>query len=77
MLERPIQMTPEDWDAYFWKGMTCASMGHDEEAIAAIERSLTLDMPPILLSTLRWFERDRPQFYQKYVVPLMVRYDLV
>jgi hypothetical protein len=57
--------------------MTCASMGQDEEAIVAIERSLTLDMPPILLTPLRWFERDRPEFYQKNVVPLMVRYDLV
>ena len=57
VLEQPIQMAPEDWDAYFWKGMTCASMGQDEEAIAAIERSLTLDMPPILLTPLRWFER--------------------
>ena len=42
VLEQAIQMTPEDWDAYFWKGMTCASMGQDEEAIVAIERSLTL-----------------------------------
>ena len=77
MLEQPIQMTPEDWDAYFWKGMTCASMGQDEEAIVAIERSLTLDMPPILLSPLRWFERDRSDFYQRYVVLLMARYDLM
>jgi hypothetical protein len=56
--------------------MVCASMGHEEEAIAAIERSLTLDMPPILLTSLHWFEQDRPDFYQKYVVPLMARYDL-
>ena len=77
LLEQPIQMTPEDWDAYFWKGMACASIGQDEEAIAAIERSLTLDMPPILLTPLRWFEQDKPDFYQKYVVPLMARYDLV
>ena len=69
-------MTPEDWDAYFWKGMACASIGQDEEAIAAIERSLTLDMPPILLTPLRWFEQDKPDFYQKYVVPLMARYEL-
>ena len=61
----------------FWKGMSCASMGRDEEAIAAIERSLALDMPPILVSPLLWFEHDKPDFFQKYVVPLMVRYDLV
>ncbi len=76
VLEQAIQMAPEDWDAYFWKGMTCASMGHDEDAIAAIERSLELELPPILLTPLRWFEQDRPEFYQKYVVPLMARYEL-
>jgi tetratricopeptide (TPR) repeat protein len=75
--EQAIQMAPEELDAYFWKGMTCASLEQEEEAIAAIERSLTLELPPILLTPLRWFEQDRPEFYQKYVVPLMARYDLV
>jgi tetratricopeptide (TPR) repeat protein len=77
VLEQAIQMAPEGWDAYFWKGMDCAAMGQEEEAIAAIERSLTLEMPPILLAPLRWFKRDSSDFYQKYVVPLMARYDLV
>ena len=76
-LEQAIQMALEEWDPYFWKGMTFASMGHDEDAITAIERSLELGLPSILLTPLRWFERDRPDFYQKYVVPLMTRYDLV
>jgi tetratricopeptide (TPR) repeat protein len=76
-LEQAVQMAPEEWDAYFWKGMTYASLGHDEDALAAIERSLELELPPILLTPLRWFEQDRPDFYQKYVVPLMARYDLV
>jgi tetratricopeptide (TPR) repeat protein len=75
-LEQAIQMAPEEWDAYFWKGMTHASLGHGEDALAAIERSLELELPPILLTPLRWFEQDRPEFYQKYVVPLMARYDL-
>jgi tetratricopeptide (TPR) repeat protein len=76
VLEQPIQMAPGDWDAYFWKGMAYASMGQEEEAIAAVERSLTSDMPPILLTSLHWFEQDRPDFYQKYVVPLRARYEL-
>ena len=76
LLEQAIQMAPEEWDAYFWKGMTHASLGHSEDALAAIERSLELELPPILLTPLRWFEQDRPEFYQKYVVPLMARYDL-
>ncbi len=45
--------------------------------MSAIEKSLELELPPILLTPLRWFEHDRPEFYQKYVVPLMARYDLV
>ena len=76
VLEQPIQLTPGASDPYFWKGMAYASLGHDEDAIAAIEHSLELELPPILLTPLRWFEQDRPEFYQKYVVPLMARYDL-
>jgi tetratricopeptide (TPR) repeat protein len=76
-LEQAIQIAPEEWDAYFWKGMTYASLGQDEQAIAAVEQSLELGLPPILLTPLRWFEQDRPDFYQQYVVPLMARYDLV
>ena len=83
-LEQVLSSDPEQWDPYldkqfdpyFWKGMICASLRRDEEAIAAIEKSLELELPPILLTPLRWFEHDRPDFYQKYVVPLMARYDL-
>jgi tetratricopeptide (TPR) repeat protein len=65
------------WDPYFWKGMAYASLGREEVAIAAVERSLELELPPILLTPLRWFEQAKPDFYQKYVVPLMARYDLL
>ncbi len=75
-LEQAIQMAPEEWDAYFWKGMAYASLGRDEEATTAIEKALELDLPPILLTPLRLFEQDRPDFYQKYVVPLLARFDL-
>jgi hypothetical protein len=57
--------------------MTYASLGRDEEATTAIEKALELELPPILLTPLRWFEQDKPDFYQKYVVPLMARYDLL
>jgi tetratricopeptide (TPR) repeat protein len=76
MLAQAMLMAPEEMDAYFWKSMTCASLGRDEEAIATIERSLDLNLPPILLTPLCWFEQDRPDFYRQYVVPLMARYDL-
>lgn len=75
-LEQAIQIAPEEWDAYFWKGMACASLGRDEEATMAIEKALELELPPILLTPLKWLEQDRPEFYQQYVVPLMARYEL-
>jgi tetratricopeptide (TPR) repeat protein len=73
-LEQAIRLIPDEWDAYFWKGVTCASLRRDEEAIAAIEKSLELELPPILLVPLRWFEQERPDFYEKYVVALLANH---
>ena len=77
LLDQAIPIKPYVSDPYFWKGMAYASLAQDAAAIAAIEQSLELELPPILLTPLKWFEQDRPDFYQKYVVPLMVRYDLM
>lgn len=77
LLDQSIMLKPWIPDPHFWKGMTYASLGQVEEAIAAIERSLELELPPILLTPLCWFEQERPEFYKKYVVPLMARYDLM
>lgn len=74
-LEQAIAVD-ETWDGYFWKGIACASLGRDKEAIVAIEQSLKEDLPPILLAPLRWFEQDRPEFYEHYAAPLLARYDL-
>jgi tetratricopeptide (TPR) repeat protein len=76
LLDQAITLKPEASDPYFWKGMANASLARDSTAIAAIEQSLELELPPILLTPLRWFEQERPDFYQKYVMPLMARYDL-
>ena len=76
VFEQAVTLKPDKSDAYFWKGIDCASLGRDEEAMAAIEKALELELPPVLLTPLRWFEQDRPDFYEKYIVPLMVRYDL-
>jgi tetratricopeptide (TPR) repeat protein len=65
----------QPWDPYFWKGMICVSLRRDEEAIAAIEKSLELGLPPVLLAPLRWFEPERPDFYKRFVVPLLARYE--
>lgn len=73
-LERAITLDPEEWDAYFWQGVVYASLGEYEEAVATIEKSLELGLPPVLLFTLRWFEQDRPDFYENYALPLLACY---
>lgn len=71
-LEQAIVLAdPNEWDAYFWVGMTCASLKRDEEAMAALKHTLELGMPPILLAPLRWLEQDRPDFYEKYAKELL------
>jgi len=72
-LERAIQLEPDRWDAYFWKGMACASLGNDVDAIAAIEKALSLELPPALLAPLHWLAEERPDFYEKRAVPLLAR----
>jgi hypothetical protein len=37
---------------------------------------LELDLPPLLLSPLRWIEQDRPDFYRKYTAPLLARNEI-
>ena len=73
-LEQATLLEPEEWDAYFWKGMVCAALKCDKDAKSAVEKSLEVDLPPVLLAPLRWFEQDRPDFYEQYVVPLLARY---
>ena len=69
-----LRKNNDTWEAYFWKGMTYAFLGQDEEATAAIEKALELELPPILLTPLRWFEQERPDFYEKQVVPLLAKH---
>lgn len=73
-LKQAITLGPEEWDAYFWKGMVCAALKRDEDAKSAVEKSLEVDLPPVLLAPLRWFEQDRSDFYEQYVVLLLARY---
>ena len=76
-LEQAMQRAPDEWDPYFWKGMVCASLGREVESMAAVEKALEVELPPVLLIPLRWFEEDKSDFYHKYVMPLMARYNLV
>lgn len=65
-----------EWDALFWLGMTYFMLNQEEEARVAIEQALALEMPPILLRPLRWFEHDRPKVYEQFIKPLLNAYDL-
>jgi tetratricopeptide (TPR) repeat protein len=62
------------WSTYFWKGMAWASLGQNEEAVAAIERAVAMGLPPILLAPLCWFEQKRPDFYEEHLVLLLTNY---
>lgn len=73
-MEQAILLQPKRHDAYFWKGMVCAMLGQVEEAITAIETALKLELPPVLLTPLRWLEQDRPAFFGEYVGPLLARF---
>lgn len=74
-LEQAIQQASERWDPYFWKGMVCVSLEREEEAMEAIKKALDEGMPPILLTPLRWFEQERPDFYGKYAASLLAKYE--
>ena len=75
-LQRAILLEPREWDAHFWKGMICAYLGRNIEAIEAIKKSLDVDLPPILLGPLRWLEKDRPEFFEKYAAPLLKEFEV-
>jgi tetratricopeptide (TPR) repeat protein len=75
-LEQAIPFGTESWNTDFWKGLFCASLGRDEEAIAAIQKALIESLPPILLTPLWWIEQERPDFYGEYAVPLLARYEI-
>jgi tetratricopeptide (TPR) repeat protein len=73
-LEQAIAQHQDRWDLLFWYGLTCASLGRNEEAAIALEKALTLDLPPILLAPLRWLEQDKAEFYEQHAKPILARY---
>src|SRR5260370_4501491 len=72
-LEQAIPIKPKEWDAYFWKGMLCAYFyrGRNLVAMEAVEKALEVGLPPVLLMPLYWVEKDLPEFYERYVRPLL------
>ena len=75
-LEQAIPIKPEEWDAYFWKGMLCAYFyrGRNLVAMETVEKALAVGLPPVLLMPLYWLEKDLPGFYERYVTPLLARF---
>src|SRR5258708_3777846 len=55
-VEKAITSLPEEWDAYFWKGMLCAYYYQkgDQRAIDAVEGSLERGLTTLLLLQLYW-----------------------
>jgi tetratricopeptide (TPR) repeat protein len=76
LLEQAIALEPGIPDAYFWKGMACASPGEETKAVETIEEALRLGLPPLLLKPLHWLAQDQPDFYHKYALKLLARYNL-
>ena len=79
-VEKAISLNSEEWDAFFWKGMLLAyyyrGQPSAEETVSMIERSLAVNLPPILLTPLYWLEKDRRDFFEKYIRPLLLQYDI-
>jgi tetratricopeptide (TPR) repeat protein len=79
-VEKAFPLNPQEWDAYFWRGMLLAyyyrGQLHIEEAMTMIEQSLTVGLPPQLLIPLYWLEKDLPDLFVKYARTLLLRYDV-
>lgn len=70
-LEQAILLDVYDEDTYFWVGIACASLGRDDEAHKALQRTLELGLLPLFLAPLHWLEPQRPDFYTRYALPLL------
>jgi tetratricopeptide (TPR) repeat protein len=64
-LEEAIQLDEEESDAYFWKGLVCASIKRYDMAITALEKARELGLPPILSTPLLWLKESQPDFVRK------------
>ena len=78
-VEKAIPLDPQEWDAYFWKGMLLAyyrGQSHAEKAVSMIKQSLAVGLPSILLTPLYWLEKDRPGLFVNYARPLLLQYNV-
>jgi hypothetical protein len=56
--------------------MVYIALDQDEEAHKAIVQAMALEMPPILLKPLSWFEQEKPELYERLLKPLFERYEV-
>jgi tetratricopeptide (TPR) repeat protein len=75
VLDQVLLTDPQRREALFWKSLVCAELRRDEEAVAALERAKTseLPLPEVLFTPLHWLEQERPDFYSAYAAPVLAR----
>jgi tetratricopeptide (TPR) repeat protein/ABC-type dipeptide/oligopeptide/nickel transport system ATPase subunit len=61
--DRAIELEPDKAFAYFWKGLIAISF-HQAEGIETIKKASELKLPPVLLTPLRWLEKDILESYK-------------
>ncbi len=71
ILERSCQEAPDQWDSFFWLAMVAAYCYRTEQAAAALHEAIQWGLPTAFLSPLYWLEKDRPDFFNADVLPLL------
>jgi len=66
-----IDIDPQQWDHYFWKGIIYGYRGDPTKAMIALNAALAKDIPPMLLRPLYWFETASPGFFASHLLPLL------
>lgn len=59
--------------AYFWLGMLHAAVNEDDLAQGAMQQALQFGLAPTLLTPVRVFEQQRPDFYHATLQPLLLQ----
>ncbi len=74
-LDQSLLLDASKGHAYFWKSLVCAELRRDEEAVAALVRAKTaeLPLPEVLFAPLQWLEQKRADFYRRYAEPVLAR----
>jgi tetratricopeptide (TPR) repeat protein len=67
---------PDQWDSPFWLAMVYVYRNRQEQARLALQQALDLGLPVALLLPLYWLEKDAPDFFHKYALPVLQRYEL-